>query len=265
MNGKLILLAVAAVGLGTLGQLLRPQLLPVSAQALAVVLLPQMLDGLPIAQRWDNPYPNGMVEQGALYAPAGVETDGIQLDYFRHSSTRHNGIGCYLDQGERLLSQRMTPVRFADSTQEVDLALTRSADQVRLIAATECGTDACNEQSLPFGRDFWRSLRLQSKRSAAESRVPVSVVLTAPLAAHQDSTATQAALLARFHRIAAQIDLAPARRLAALQSGQSVARFRLPPDRDGASQVARFVEGKPGLEFTTAPASPRGVNSSRAD
>ena len=252
MNGKLILLAVAAVGLGALGQLLLPQPLPVSAQAHAVVLLSQTLDGLPIAQRWDNPRPNGTVEQGALYATDGNKVAGIQLDYYRHSPTLHNGIGCYLTQGERLLSQRMTPVRFADSTQEVDLALTRSVDQVRLIAATECGTDACNEQSLPFGRDFWRSLRLQSKpsTSTAESRVPVSIVMTAPLAAHQDPTATQAALLARFHRIAAQIDLAPARRLAALQSGQS---------------VAQFAEGKPGMEFTTAPASPRGIISSRAD
>lgn len=228
MKLKLALLAMAALVFGALSQWAAGQQSAPSygPQAQALVLLPATLNGWSIREHWDNPWPSGAIEQGALYALAGLSADqakvqGVQLDFNRNNSSTHNGIACYLVQGESLVWQRLQTVRFATAPTVVDLALLRTRDRLRLAAATECRSSGCSERPLPVLSQLWQGFNASLNAQPAASVVPVSIVLQADTDADHDLAATQAALLDRFERAAAQIDLAPAQRLAALQSGTS--------------------------------------------
>lgn len=188
-----------------------------------VVLLPASIDGATPMKSWTNPRPSGPIEQGTLYAAAGLGAAGqIQLDFYRNNTRPHRGIACYLTQGESLVSEKLRNVMTASGVVMFDVALLRSQNQLRLAATTECTAAGCSEQLLRPDRAFGlRWVPGNRMFSPAPSVVPASVMLRRELPDNADAQAVAHAtreLEAQFARIAPQLDFAPARRLAVLQS-----------------------------------------------
>jgi hypothetical protein len=191
-----------------------------------VALLPaQIGDYQQSARRWYNPQHGGIVEEGAIYtanAAPGKSLVPVQLDYYRHARGVHNGLGCYLIQGETLHWQRRQSVATAAGNTVFLLGLTQTREQVRLVAATECSARQCVGET-PVGSN-WSFLNLGATlfgdAAGSNDVVPVSVVLTAQDDGN-DIAATQAALLEQFRRFAASLDMSGASRVAALQGGHA--------------------------------------------
>jgi hypothetical protein len=175
-------------------------------------LLPAAIDGAPPLRRWRNhAFVGTGIEEGAEYPGADAN---IQIDSFHNSYLIHNGIKCYVMKGERLLWEQQRSLNTAGGVPVVfDVALLDSGEGLRLVASTECSADGCAERRLStdhFMVLFWQPA---SRRAV----VPVSVMLSGAA----DNAAARARMLARLEAVAAQLDLAPARRWARLQEAGS--------------------------------------------
>lgn len=128
-----------------------------SAQSL-VSLVPETLGEAHATTRWRNELAGSEIEEGAVYSPRGGG-DPVQLDFFRNRMQPHNGIACYMGQGEHLRSEQLVNLRTANGAEVVfDLAVLTDGERLRLVAATECTADGCTEERLthsakspPFG------------------------------------------------------------------------------------------------------------------
>lgn len=193
------------------------------ATARALTLLPQQIDGMKIVREWSQKLPTGTIENGANY---GGDEPGrwIQLDFFRRASHVHNSAICYIDQGERLIWQSVQSLPFATTSAQVDLALLRLPGQLRLVASTQCGVNACVSRALPTWHGFAIDLLSGRTGPAMSAVVPVSLVVTADVAAGEDWSSVRSSLMARVRRAVVDVDLRPAQQLAALQwnTGRSV-------------------------------------------
>jgi len=186
-----------------------------------VVLVPAALDGASMLKRWRNQRSGTIVEVGALYAASHFGPAPVLLDFRRGDPRTHNGIGCFLGQGETLDSERLHTLTTAYGTAVFDVGILRTPDQVRLIAATECTADQCVEEKLPMLDQFWHQWDLKHLMTqTAGSVVPVAVILTRKTGGYSADDIV-AALEDELRHVAAVLDLRPARRLAAVQAGRS--------------------------------------------
>jgi hypothetical protein len=191
-----------------------------SPEASAIVLLPATLGERHITKRWHNLLGSTTIEEGALYA-GGANVPAVQLDFYRNSPVRHNGVVCYMTQGETMIWDKPRVLRTHDGTAQLDVALFRGGGQLRIAAATECSVQGCAESSfndeIATGSEVHQqSWRLQAS-SVRWSVVPVSVVMARTVRGADDEDAVAADMERDLETALQQIDLTPARKLAALQ------------------------------------------------
>ncbi len=186
-----------------------------------IKLVPKTLGGAEQLKHWHNDLHDSIVEVGALYAAGGFGPAPVLLDFRRNYPRTHNGIGCFLNQGETLDSENLQTLQTASGTAVFDVGILRTPGQVRLIAATECTSGKCVEEKLPFLNRFWKQWSLKNLlANQSGSVVPAAIILTRKTeAAGADAAITE--LQAELKKVAAVVDLAPARRLAAAQSGKT--------------------------------------------
>lgn len=225
MTARLVALAVvvaAALGLQLL--LVKSRGGAEQAAGAAIALLPASLNGEAVATRWSNPQPGGVVEQGAVYGAAGGQKLPVQLDFYRNRDREHNGILCYVSQGEAILWHQFRDVATQGGTTRFEIAITDAGELLRLTAATECRKDGCTEReySYRFGVP-WTLLSTWRRFGGAddgEAVVPMSIVLQYPFPDNsRDRDAMQQELLRQFEAAAAATDLRPAQQLAAAMDG----------------------------------------------
>lgn len=220
MYAKLIVASVIVLALALAGKALLGQRdAAVHPGGKSIQLVPSTLDGSKQLKHWRNELGGSIVEVGALYAAAGFGPAPVLLDFRRGDSHTHNGIGCFLNQGETLDSERLRRLKTANGSAVFDVGILRTPDKVRLIAATECTAQKCIQQKLPFLANFWKEWNLKNLIPREDGGVvPMAIILTrktGAAAAH----ATIALLQRELGKVAATVNLAPARRLAAVQSG----------------------------------------------
>jgi len=215
MNARLLAFAVLVVSAtAASGMQERSWTRQASPAAAAVVLVPETLGERSISKRWNNLLRGGIVEDGAVFS--GASGVPVQLDFFRNRPTAHNGINCYLLEGESLTWERPQVLQMATAPAQFDVALLSSNDSLRLIAATECSAGGCNEHGL-WGEPVGNSkLRWTSANAPHEAVVPVSIVLSSPLDGAEPAV-VEARLMSQLQDAARLIDLAPAQKLASLQ------------------------------------------------
>ncbi len=215
MNAKLLAFAALVIsGATASGIQERSWTQEPSPAAAVIVLLPETLGVRSVSKRWNNRLLGGGIEEGALYD--GVSGMPVQLDFFRNRHLEHNGIGCYLREGESLAWERLQALQVADMTAKFDVALLSNNDSLRLVAATECSPKGCIEHGLwgdPLGSS---QLRWHGVSTTRDSVVPVSIMLSSPLDG-EDPAAVEARLMSQLEDVARLIDLAPAQKLASLQ------------------------------------------------
>lgn len=209
-----------------------------------IVLVPRNLDGAPMRKHWHNDLNGTIVEVGALYAASHFGPAPVLLDFRRGDLRTHNGIGCFLDQGETLDSERLLTLPTAHGKAVFDVGILRTPDQIRLIAATECTAGQCVEQKLPMLDSFWHQWDLAHLNAQhAGSVVPVAIILKHKIGGYR-ADGILAALEDELRHVAAVLDLRPARRLAAIQAGQAVpkaarsARTPGPAEKQSAAKSA---------------------------
>jgi hypothetical protein len=221
MHARLLALAlVIATTLG-LGQLVAARAsASAGPEAAAIVVLPQSLPGYRIEDSWSHVNFGwwGAREEGALYAPLAGAADPVQLDFYRGSRTTHNGVGCFLAQGESMRSESLQAVKTRSGVVIFDIAVTQADNRVRLTAATECRVDSCTETAVRSeGLMPWQRWQIRFIPAAgAKAVVPFSVMLIRDHVADADQATTAEAQLQRqFAEVASQLDLMPAQHLAA--------------------------------------------------
>lgn len=207
----------------------------VRAGGAGIVLVPAELDGAPMRKHWRNPQRGTIVEVGAQYAASHFGPSPVMLDFFRGDPHTHNGIGCFLGQGESLDSENLRTLATADGKAVFDVGILRTPGQVRLIAATECTPERCLAQKLPLPGHFWHqwdpeNLSLQSTASV----VPVAIILTHKTDGYSAEGITDA-LKDELRHVAGVLDLRQARRLAAVQAGRGGAEGATSGDATNAS------------------------------
>lgn len=220
MNTRLLAvaaLAAAGFGLNAFGVVKVNNVLD---EGDAIQILPQEVgEYRKTAQSWRNAPQRWMIEEGAMYSDGkGVL---VQLDFFRRDSQSHNGLGCYLGQGESLLWEHLQQLPTLNGKADFDLGLTQTKEMLRLVAASECRAGGCSEVPLPLWKQLsdFKRLVLQLFAQPGDAVVPVSIVLTVP--ATTRDPALEAALIHQLQTFIAALDLEPARKLAALQGGQN--------------------------------------------
>jgi hypothetical protein len=216
MYAKLTALALGVLVFGTLHWATAPHSVNRADTIDRINLLPANIGSAAIVEKWNNRQSAQVVEQGARYASNDSADTPVQLDFFKGRPNTHNGIICYLWQGEALLWQRLESVATAGRPAIFDVGLTRAGQQLRLVAATECSAESCTEQPLPVSGYLWTQWRWKNLIQTGNPVVPVSIVLSRPIGA-EGLEATQSQLLAAFYHAAALIDLSPAQQLAAAQ------------------------------------------------
>jgi hypothetical protein len=185
----------------------------------AIALVPSVLGRAPVVKRWRNHLTGGRIETGALYAAGVYGAAPVLLDFYRNTPRIHNGIACFLDQGDTLVSQRLMRLRTAHGFVVFDVAVTHTLDQVHLIAATECTSKGCTTQKIPLLTNFWKQWNLQNLLGAGpRGVVPAAVILTRKVKGQGPRVAAIAALRAELLRVTPYIDFSRARRLAAAQA-----------------------------------------------
>ncbi len=186
----------------------------------AIALVPSMLGRAPVVKRWRNHLAGGRIETGALYAAGVYGAVPVLLDFYRNTARTHNGIACFLDQGDTLVSQRLMRLRTAHGFVLFDVAITRTSERIRLIAATECTSEGCTIRKIPLLTNFWKQWNLQDLLGAGpHGVVPAAVILTHKVKGQGSRAATIVALRAELLRVTPYIDFSRARRLAAAQAG----------------------------------------------
>ncbi len=239
------LLAVAGLGLNAAGYV---QFQPVRDAGEQIQLLPDQIGNYQrTTDSWRNQVSQGVIENGAVYKDRSGAS--VQLDFFRHGSRPHNGLGCYLVQGETLLWERVQNLPTRTGSAEFDLGMAQTRESLRLVAATECRVDGCREDSLAIWRKFgdFKKLIFQLFSEPTGAVVPVSIVFTTP--ADQRDPAVEADLMVKLQEFIAALDLAPVRTLAALQGGQT------PKPPDAASPHAATGSGATSMAVTDSGAS----------
>ena len=135
-------------------------------------------------KQWKIIRDDGVIEEGAMYsddAHGSKTLDGapVQLDFYRAYNKPHNGLLCYIGQGERLLWTRHFILQNPNQSIRFLIGLTESDGQLRLTAATECDSDHCDEES--FDKE-WHFRRPSAHQRSIEGIVPMSVVIIQPTA-----------------------------------------------------------------------------------
>jgi hypothetical protein len=218
--GAVAALALAGIGFNALGLVRHGPVLDTGSEI--QLLQPQVGEYRQTEKSWHNAMRGGTIEEGAVYSyGAGVP---VQLDFFRHNHEPHNGLGCYLAGGETLLWERMQHLPTLNGNAEFDLGLAQTKGTLRLVAASECRAHGCSEVPLPMWRQFadFKKLIPQLFDDPTGDVVPVSIVLTVP--ADQRDPALEADLMRQLQTFIAALDLAPARKLAAIQDTDSDTR-----------------------------------------
>lgn len=216
--GAVAALALAGIGFNALGLVRHGPVLDTGSGIR--LLQSQVGEYRQTEKSWHNAMGRGgTIEEGAVYSNgAGVP---VQLDFFRHNHEPHNGLGCYLAGGETLLWERMQHLPTLNGNAEFDLGLAQTKGTLRLVAATECRAGGCSEVPLPMWRQLgdFKKLIPQLFDDPSGAVVPVSIVLTVP--ADQRDPALEADLMRQLQTFIAALDLAPARKLAAIQGADS--------------------------------------------
>jgi hypothetical protein len=201
----------------------------VSKEAAQLELLPAEVGAFHRdAEHWKILRPDDSIEEGAMYRGEQHPDVRIQLDFYRQYDKEHNGMLCYVGQGEELMWQRQVVLNANDSNVVIALGLTRFEHQLRLIAATECYADGCQE--MPFS-DQWgiqvpHSARIHraQKMTALAQRigigiVPMSMVLTMSFEEDEREKAEEK-MLSAMNQFIASFDFSQPIKLARLQSEQ---------------------------------------------
>lgn len=219
---KLAAALLGVFGVAWLGRAaLGPAQITNSAAADSIQLVPAKLGAAPQIRRWRNLRPGhgNLVESGALYAAGAFGAAPVLLDFFRGDNAPHNGIGCFLDQGESLTNERVMTLSTRTSPQIFDVGVVETPSLVRVIAATECSSNGCTAELLPFLGHYWMQWRWSNfVDDHIHGVVPAAVILTQKTDARQ-APMVIAQLRGELVRAVAQIDLVPAQRLAAAQGG----------------------------------------------
>lgn len=187
MKTKLIVLAVLVCGLWSVH-------VPISLQthagaAAEIPLLPLRIGEFQrTASMWKLKHSSNTSEEGAMYVlPSSATSIPVQLDFFRFSNKPHNGLICYLGQGERLNWLQKKILNASTHPVNVLLAMTESENQLRLVATTECYADHCAEENiqsrLGFSLPDFAPLKMLHKGSvfAPHGVVPLSIVMKADI------------------------------------------------------------------------------------
>ncbi|HET8552120.1 MAG TPA: hypothetical protein VFM97_06575 [Gammaproteobacteria bacterium] len=224
MYAKLLVLSACVLGFGVLAHGLTPRHFAVAnVNTAQVVLVPTTLGGAAQVERWRNPGAGSIVEVGALFAAGVHGAAPVILDFFRGYPHGHNGIGCFLNHGETLISEQLRRIETANESALFDVALLRTENQLRLVAATECAADGCAERAVLTWKALWQQGLRALTRSAPDGVVPAAIILTHPLDAgisKAQEAAVAMQLRAELERVIANVDLEPAMRLAKAQAGQ---------------------------------------------
>ncbi|MGH8377632.1 MAG: hypothetical protein ACRER7_01650 [Gammaproteobacteria bacterium] len=186
----------------------------------SIRLVPAALGPSAQLRRWRNPQPGrgNLVEAGAVYAAGVFGPAPVMLDFFRGSDAPHNGIACFLIQGETLTEEKLVPLRTLSGTAVFDVGIVRTPGQLRLVAATECSASVCNSTRLPFLSRFWTQWNWKSLLNGpVNGVVPAAVILTQQTRAGSEQTSV-AELRGELARAVAKMDFTPAERLAAAQA-----------------------------------------------
>lgn len=183
-------------------------------------LIPPALAGLATTKRWRHPLDErGVVEDGAVYsAPDGAQ---IMVDYWRGIRGEHNGIFCFVVQGESVVREQSMQVQTRAGRSDFTVALLRNGGSLRLAASTHCRPDGCEGSPLrlgsaPFTGSPWASLlslRL-GLLPMHEPIVPLTVLVEHPGRIATDGVEMERQLLEEFRRVAGDLDLRPAQELA---------------------------------------------------
>lgn len=143
-------------------------------------------------QTWRILRKDGSIEEGAMYALPDHPEASIQLDFYRQFNKEHNGLLCYLLQGETLVWTQTFVTYMHQQKITLLLGLTQSDNQLRLTAVTECYSDACIELdvssawTIKLAPDSPAATgTLARSNQASKGVVPMSVVITQPYAAGQ--------------------------------------------------------------------------------
>ncbi|MGH8273702.1 MAG: hypothetical protein ACRES9_05515 [Gammaproteobacteria bacterium] len=189
------------------------------ADAKNITLVPQTLGSSGMLKSWHNNLRGSITEVGALYAAGSFGPAPIMLDFRRGDPRAHNGIGCFLTQGETLVSEHLNKFRTASGLVVFDLGVTRSGDELQMTAATACTPKECRGQRLPFAETLGQQWSLKNLLSMpyAHGVVPVAVILKQKIGPEGQS-ATIGDLRAELERAMPLIDFTPAQRLAASQA-----------------------------------------------
>lgn len=176
---------------------------------------------------------DGAIEEGSIYRikqnkvlekelGALSANSKVQLDFYRAYNKKHNGLMCYIGQGETLRWTRHQSVQDPSLKINVVLGLTQLDRQLRLTAAAECYADSCDETppETHWGVSFSPWAPLSKDKTVVESQgrgvVPMSVVMTSEF---DDTNRAQVEhdLLARMDSFLSTFDFAKVKHLASLQ------------------------------------------------
>lgn len=155
------------------------------AEAARVQILPSQSGEFHLTdQRWKIQQANGVIEEGGWYEDEVEPASSmpVQLDFYRQASMDHNGLYCYLMQGEKVVRSELVTLSAHNAldTQPVIVlvALTRSESLSRWVLVTECFSQKCVERSTDFALNFgalgWDPASVFS-RHAYEAVVPMSI------------------------------------------------------------------------------------------
>jgi hypothetical protein len=218
------LLAVAVAGLLALGADHWAAEAAVKGVGQEIVLVPGTLDGLNAARRWNHPLDEkDLIEDGAVFTDAAGERS-VLLDFWRGARAEHDGIFCFVLQGESVLREQLIEVETRSERALFNVALLRNGGRMRLAASTHCRPEGCTAVPLRWGAApaagsplaALRQVRV-GLRPAHEPIVPVSLVLEYPRqAVTLDTGETSERLISDFRRVARDLDLAPVQQLARL-------------------------------------------------
>ena len=147
-------------------------------------LVPPRVGDFQAIERWKLP-PNKLdgTEQGALYARTGSDQK-VQFDLFVGNLRPHDGLGCYLVQGARIVKRHPEKVRTLDDNAALfDISIVESNSMldpgIKLIATTACGATQCQPEST-FGERLQVSdVNLMHLLRPKPVALPMSITLNA--------------------------------------------------------------------------------------
>jgi hypothetical protein len=174
------------------------------------------------SQIWKIDRSDGAIEEGAMYAKVSEPEHAIQLDFYRAYNKAHNGLLCYLGQGETLLWTQSMVLNHKHHAIQLLLGMTQSDHRLRLTAATECFAEHCHEEFLPTQWSvhttpgwFWSDSGVELKPTAG--LVPMSIVLQQSFSEGQQAH-IQHAMMQRLQAFLDAFDFAPVMALAQHQN-----------------------------------------------